>query len=72
MSKHASGKQILTNRVNGVVKSFETFKTSLKNNRDTITEEEIEKMLNYLEKTTTTEIANLRRIYKEEDNLFSF
>jgi len=71
-NQKTTSKQILQNRVNGVVKSYENFKTSLKNNRNGIKEDEFEAMLVYLEKTSVKQVADLRKIYSEKEDKFVF
>lgn len=65
-------KKIIQNRVNGVVKSFESFKVSLKNNRDMITEEEFDKMLVYLAEQVEIQTKDLKSIFAEREKAFKF
>lgn len=65
-------KKIIQNRVNGVVKSFESFKVSLKNNRDHINEEDFNKMLEYLGEQVEKQTKDLKTIFAEREKVFKF
>lgn len=65
-------KKIIQNRVNGVIKSFESFKVSLKNNRDNITEEEFGKMLEYLAEQVEKQTKDLKAVFAEREKAFKF
>lgn len=65
-------KKIIQNRVNGVIKSFESFKVSLKNNRDNITEEEFGKMLEYLAEQVEKQTKDLKTVFAEREKVFKF
>ena len=71
-NQKVSGKQIIENRVKGVVKAFESFKTSLRNNRDKITDKEFTQMMDYLSKRTAHDFKDLRDIYSDTESEFSF
>jgi len=67
-----TARQVMQNRVNGVIKSFQTFHTSLKNNRDKITDKEFDKMLAYLKDRVQKDINELSRIYYDKEDFFKF
>lgn len=71
-NQKTSPRKIVQNRVNGVIKSYESFKVSLKNNRDKITESDFDKMLEYLESQVEKHTRELRIIFEERDSKFKF
>jgi len=67
-----TAKQVMQNRVNGVLKSFKTFHTSLKNNRDKIEDADFDKMLSYLKERVQKDINELSQVYYEKEDFFKF
>ncbi len=67
-----TAKQVMQNRVNGVLKSFQTFKTSLKNNREKITDEDFDKMISFLKERAQRDINELTQIYYDKEDFFKF
>ena len=71
-NQKVSGKKIIENRVTGVVKAFESFKTSLRNNREKISEKEFNTMMDYLSKRTARDFKDLRDIFYDTESEFKF
>lgn len=71
-NQKATAKGIIENRVNGVIKSFETFKISLKNNRSKISEKDFNAIIEFLSNRTVLEIEELRKIYNDKEDTFQF
>ena len=71
-NQKVSARQVMQNRVNGVLKSFKTFQTSLKNNRDKIQDEDFNTMLEFLKERVQRDINELTRIYYDKEDFFKF
>ena len=70
-NQKATARQIIQNRVNGVVKAFTTFKISLKNNRSKITAKDFEKITIYLREKCEQDIKELEQIFQDREDTFT-
>ncbi|MFV2014785.1 MAG: hypothetical protein ACC656_05120 [Candidatus Heimdallarchaeota archaeon] len=70
-NQKVTARQIIQNRVNGVVKAFQTFKISLKNNHTKVSKKDFDKILEYLRAKSEQDINELEQIYQEREDTFT-
>lgn len=69
-NQKSTPKQIIENRVVGVVKSFESLKVSLTNNREKLVEADFDKIVIYLKEQVDVQTESLKKIYKARETSF--